>query len=74
MALFHSGVSLAIWVAFATVSGIGLSLTAIFLPLIFVPLVFLTMGCSWFLSSVATGVVNALMAIPMLDVSVATAP
>jgi len=51
-ALFHSGVSLAIWFAFAIVSGIGLSPTAIFLPLIFVPLVFLTMGCSWFLSSV----------------------
>ena len=51
-ALFHSAVSLAIWFTFAAVSGIGVSPTALYLPLVFVPLVLLTMACSWFLSSV----------------------
>ena len=51
-ALFHSAVSLAIWFTFAAVSGIGVSATALYLPLVFVPLVLLTMACSWFLSSV----------------------
>ena len=51
-ALFHSSVSLCIWAVVAAVSGIGLSLTIVFLPLVFVPLVLLTMGCTWILSSV----------------------
>ncbi len=51
-ALFHSVVSLSIWFAFAMVSGISLSPTAMYLPLVFMPLVLLTMACSWFLSSV----------------------
>ena len=51
-ALFHSAVSLCIWVAFAAVSGIGLSPAILFLPFVFVPLVLLTMGFTWFLASV----------------------
>lgn len=50
-ALFHAGVSLAIWVLVAVVAGLPPSPVALLLPLVLLPLVLLTMGCAWFLAS-----------------------
>jgi homopolymeric O-antigen transport system permease protein len=50
-ALFHAGVSLAILlVANLLISG-ALQWTAVFLPVIILPLIFLSLGLTWFLSS-----------------------
>ncbi|MDB6062778.1 MAG: sugar transporter permease [Verrucomicrobiaceae bacterium] len=50
-AMFHSSVSLAIWLlVYVGIFGIP-QLTALFLPLIFLPLVFFIMGLSWALAS-----------------------
>lgn len=50
-ALFHTAVSLCIWLLFAVASGFPLSPAALLLPLVLLPLVLLTMGCAWFLAS-----------------------
>jgi len=49
--LFHTLVSLGVWVLFFLLVNQGIQWTILFLPLILVPLVLFAMGLSWFLSA-----------------------
>lgn len=50
-ALFHAAASLAVLLAAQLAGGLGLSWTALLLPLVLLPLVFLSLGLAWFLAS-----------------------
>ncbi len=52
-ALFHFIVSVIILLAFILISGSGLPVTALWLPVVVAPLVMLTAGISWFLASLS---------------------
>lgn len=49
--LFHSLVSVLVWLLFYLMVNQTLQWTAIFLPLVFIPLIFFSMGVSWMLAS-----------------------
>lgn len=50
-ALFHTVISLGVWLAFYALVNLSLHWTALLLPLVLFPLVMFTMGISWFLAA-----------------------
>lgn len=52
--LFHTTLSLLVFLAFYLAAHGGLHWTVVFLPLVFFPLILFTMGVSWFLASAGT--------------------
>lgn len=50
-ALFHTVISLGVWLAFYAMVNLSLHWTALLLPLVLFPLVMFTMGISWFLAA-----------------------
>lgn len=49
--LFHTLISLIVWLFFYVVAYQNFNLTTLYLPLVFLPLVFYTLGLSWLLAS-----------------------
>ncbi len=49
--LFHAAMSLVVLLVFYFIVNVSVQWTCIFLPLVLLPLIFLTLGFSWFLSS-----------------------
>ena len=72
--LFHSFISLIVWVLFYIVVNQSIHWTLIFLPIVFIPLVILSIGLSWFLASLGVfirdiGQITGVLAMVLLFMS-----
>lgn len=62
-ALFHMGISLAVWLIFFAVVNLSVNWTVLLLPLILFPLLMFTIGLSWFLAALGVYLRDAAQAV-----------